>query len=466
MTVTTTPPAATVTRATRLSGELRLPGDKSISHRALMLALLGNGTSRITGAGDGADVRSTAGIIEALGGRVTRTEAGAGNVDYVVASSGAGALRDPQRPLDCGNSGTSMRLFAGIVAGEGMDAILDGDASLRRRPMARIVQPLRAMGAWLEGMAGERPPLIVSARVRLRAIDWEAPVPSAQVKSSILLAGLSAEGTTRVRESVATRDHTERMLRARGVNVRSRRTPEGGAVIEVDGDSLVAVRDEVVPGDPSAAAFWLVAGAIHPDADITLGRVGVNPTRRAIVDVLARMDASIDERSALGPTGDGATDGGAIHTAAADSRRADVGEPIADLRIRSSELQPIELEPAETAAAIDEIPVLCLAATQARGRSLIRGAGELRHKESDRIAGIVAGLRAMGARIEATGDDIVIEGPTALRGAVVDSLGDHRLALTFAIAGLVAEGATTILDADCVAISYPTFFADLERIQS
>jgi 3-phosphoshikimate 1-carboxyvinyltransferase len=447
MAATTTPTGATVTRAARLDGDLRLPGDKSISHRALMLALLADGTSRITGAGDGADVRSTAGIVAALCAAVERAEGTAGNVDYVVRSGGASDIRQPDVPLDCGNSGTTMRLFAGILAGQPIRAILDGDASLRRRPMARVVEPLKAMGAYLEGMAGERPPLIVVGSDELRAITWETPVPSAQVKSSILLAGLGAKGTTRVREAVATRDHTERMLRARGVGVRTNAGGGAGVTVEIDGGQAVAARDEQVPGDPSAAAFWLVAGAIHPDADITLGGVGVNPTRRAIIDVLARMGASIEEHTDGGPP-------------------ADVGEPIADLRVRSSELRAVELEPAETAAAIDEIPVLCLAATQARGRTVIRGAGELRHKESDRIAGIVVGLGAMGARIEATGDDIVIEGPTALRGSVVDSLGDHRLALTFAVAGLVAEGATTILDADCVAISYPTFFADLERIQS
>ena len=449
MTTLTTPSTAVVDRATRLHGELRLPGDKSISHRALLLALLANGTSRVSGAGDGADVRSTAAIVETLGARVTRSPAEAENVDYVVSSPGSGRLRAPVSPLDCGNSGTTMRLLAGILAAEGMDAILDGDASLRRRPMARIVQPLRAMGAWLEGMAGERPPLIVSARSGLRAIDWETPVPSAQVKSAILLAGLSAEGATRVRESVATRDHTERMLRARGVAVRSGERGDG-VVVEIEGGQGIAPRDEAIPGDPSAAAFWLVGAAIHPDADLEIRGVGVNPTRRAIVDILRRMGAAIEERGA-GSAQDPATD---------------VGEPVADLRVQSSELRAVELEAAETAAAIDEVPILSLAATQARGRSVIRGAGELRHKESDRIAGTVAGLTALGARIEAVGDDIVVDGPADLRGSTVDSLGDHRLALTFAIAGLVAEGRTTIIGADAVGISYPSFFADLERIRS
>ena len=421
-----------------------------------MLGLLAPGPSSIRGTGDGADVRSTAGVVAALGATVERATGDAGNVDYIVRSPGAEGLRQPDLPLDCGNSGTTMRLFAGILAGKPIRAILDGDASLRRRPMARIVEPLRAMGAHLEGMSGERPPLIVVGSEQLRPITWTTPVPSAQVKSAILLAGLAAEGQTRVREAVPTRDHTERMLRARGVAVRSTAGDDGpgSAIVEIEGRQAVAAREEQVPGDLSAAAFWLVAGATHPDADITLGGVGVNPTRRAIIEILARMGASIDER------------GGDVSVSSTAGVASEVGEPVADLRVRASELRAIELEPAETAAAIDEIPVLCLAATQARGRSVIRGAGELRHKESDRIAGIVAGLRALGARIDAVGDDIVIEGPTALRGSVVDSLGDHRLALTFAIAGLVAEDATTILDADCVAISYPTFFADLERIQS
>jgi 3-phosphoshikimate 1-carboxyvinyltransferase len=450
--------------ASGLRGELRLPGDKSISHRALILALLARGTSRITGAGDGADVRSTAAIAQALGATVRRTAADGGNVDYAVTSPGSGALDEPAVTLDCGNSGTSMRLFAGILAGQPLRTILDGDASLRRRPMARIVEPLKAMGAWLEGMAGDRPPLIVVGQERLKAIEWTTPVPSAQVKSAILLAGLSGSGTTTVRESVATRDHTERMLRARGVTVSSETDGSGGARVRVEGGQALAALDERVPGDPSAAAFWLVAAAVHPDADLTLRAVGVNPTRRAVIDILGRMGASIEET----PVGEAAGDAGhaAGDAASAGDATVGVGEPVADLRVTSARLSGVELAPAETAAAIDEIPILCLAATQASGRTVIRGTGELRHKESDRIAGIVAGLSALGARIAAAGDDITIEGPTTLRGAVVDSLNDHRLALTFAIAGLVAGGATTVLGADSVAISYPTFFADLERIRS
>ena len=448
------PRSADVRPARRLAGELRLPGDKSISHRALMLALLADGESRIEGAGDGADIRSTAGIVAALGGVLAATPGEGGNVDYVVRSRGSAALRRPESPLDCGNSGTSLRLFAGILAGQRFEAILDGDASLRSRPMARIVEPLTVMGARISAAGGARPPLAIAGRRPLAAIDWSTPVPSAQVKSAILLAGLAADGTTRVSESVATRDHTERMLRARGVAVRTSGGPAGSAVIEIDGGTAVAARDERVPGDPSAAAFWLVAGAVHPQAELRVRGVGVNPTRRAVIDILRRMGASIEELP-VGASGDDAVDAA-----------GGVGEAIADLRVATSDLRSIELEPADTAAAIDEIPVLCLAATQARGTTAIRGAGELRHKESDRIAGIVDGLRALGATIRADGDDIVIEGPSELRGGAVDSLGDHRLALTFAIAGLIATGRTTIRGADCVAISYPTFFADLERIRS
>jgi 3-phosphoshikimate 1-carboxyvinyltransferase len=433
--------------AARLDGELRLPGDKSISHRALMLALLAKGESRVTDAGNGEDIRSTAEIVGLLGARVKRSKNSAGNVDYVVKSRGAEAIRWTG-DLHCGNSGTTMRLFAGIFSGLRVGVQLDGDASLVRRPMARVVEPLRAMGADIEDEPGGFPPLYVRGRPPLRPIDWTTPVASAQVKSAILLAGLHADGTTTVRESVATRDHTERMLRARGVTVRSRAGDDGGAVIEIDGGAAVNARDEQVPGDPSAAAFWLVAGAIHPAAELRLRDVGVNPTRRAAIDILRRMGASIEEL----PVG-------------ATANEAE-GEPIADLVVRSSELRAVDLQPAVTTAAIDEIPILCLAATQATGRTVIRGAGELRHKESDRLAGIVAGLRALGARIGASGDDIVIDGPTPLHGAAVDSLGDHRLAMTFAIAGLVADGQTSISDAASVAISYPTFFADLERIRS
>ena len=440
-------PAARIRHAARLRGEVRLPGDKSISHRALIMAALAEGESRILGTSDGADVRSTAGIIEALGASVERVRGDGRNVDYRVISPGADGLDQPAEVLDCGNSGTSLRLVAGMIAGLPLKAVLDGDDSLRRRPVARIIEPLRSMGAVLQARDDDsHPPLTVVGATPLRPIDYRTPVPSAQVKSAILLAGLRAEGRTTVREAVATRDHTERMLRARGIRVERDDGPDDAAAWTVEGGRTVRAIAERVPGDVSAAAFWLVAGAVHPDAELTIRDVGVNPTRRAVIDILRSMGASIDEDS----HGDVPDDG--------------VGEPLADLTVRTSELRAIELGPADVAAAIDEIPVLCLAATQARGTTVIRGAGELRHKESDRIAGIAAGLDALGARIEVDGDDLRIHGGAPLRGAPTDSLDDHRLAMTFAVAGLIADGETAVARPASAAISYPGFFGELERI--
>ncbi len=449
---------AHVHAATRLRGDLHLPGDKSVSHRALILAALAEGESRIEGAGDGADVRSTAGIVAALGASVERVAETGPTVGYRVISPGANGLTEPDSILDCGNSGTSLRLISGVLVGLPMTTILDGDASLRRRPVARIIEPLRRMGAVLYARRNDSlPPLTVVGHTPLRAIDIETPVPSAQVKSAILLAGLRADGRTTVRESVATRDHTERMLRARGVPVERADTPGTGAIWTVEGGSKVRAVHERVPGDVSAGAFWLVAAAIHPDAELTLHDVGVNPTRRAVIDILRRMGADIEERRA-------GTDG--TTRDAATQPDDGVGEPLATLTVRSSALRAIDLGPADVAAAIDEIPVLCLAAALAEGTSVIRGASELRHKESDRIAGIANGLGALGARIEVEGDDIRVHGGSTLRGAVTDSLDDHRLAMTFAIAGLVATGQTSIGRPASAAISYPGFFDDLERVRA
>jgi 3-phosphoshikimate 1-carboxyvinyltransferase len=442
-------PAARIRHAARLRGEVRLPGDKSISHRALIMAALAEGESRIHGAGDGADVRSTAGIIEALGASVERGGEGDRNVDYQVISPGADGLREPGPTLDCGNSGTSLRLVAGMLAGLPLKAVLDGDDSLRRRPVARIIEPLRSMGAVLQARDDDsHPPLTVVGATPLRPIDYRTPVPSAQVKSAILLAGLRAEGRTTVREAVATRDHTERMLRARGIPV-ERLDGSDAVAWTVEGGRTVRAIEERVPGDASAAAFWLVAGAIHGDAELTIRDVGVNPTRRAVIDILRSMGAQIEERPSAGSAGAGAED---------------IGEPRADLTVQSSELRAIELGPADVAAAIDEIPILCLAATQARGTTVIRGASELRHKETDRIAGIAAGLHALGARVDVEGDDLHVHGGTRLRGAPTDSLDDHRLAMTFAIAGLIADGETSVGRPASAGISYPGFFGELERI--
>jgi 3-phosphoshikimate 1-carboxyvinyltransferase len=342
-----------------------------------------------------------------------------------------------------------------MLAGLPLYAVLNGDDSLRGRPVARIIAPLRSMGAVLHARRNDSlPPLTVVGHTPLRAAEVTTPVPSAQVKSAILLAALRADGRTTVREAVATRDHTERMLRARGIDVRREATGRSGEVAwSLEGGGRVQAVDERVPGDISAAAFWLVAGAIHPDAELTLRDVGVNPTRRAVIDLLRRMGADIEERP-TGASGRAGEDGDGV------------GEPIADLVVRTSALRGIDVGPSDVAAAIDEIPVLCLAAAMATGTTRITGAGELRHKESDRLAGIAAGLTAMGAAIEVHGDDLEIRGGQPLHGAATDSLNDHRLAMTFAIAGLVAAGDTSVGRPGSAAISYPGFFVDLEGVRA
>jgi 3-phosphoshikimate 1-carboxyvinyltransferase len=440
---------AVVRPAARLRGTLRLPGDKSISHRALLLAALASGTSRISDAGDGEDVRTTARLIAAIGADVSRDDGAHGRAHYEVRSPGVAGLVEPEDVLDCGNSGTSLRLLAGILAGQPWTSVLTGDASLRQRPVARVATPLREMGATVEARRrGTLPPVSITGRVPLRAIDYATPVPSAQVKSAVLLAGLFADGTTTVTESVATRDHSERMLRARGVTLFTAASGEGGARVAIAGGQTVLSRDERVPGDVSAAAFWLVAAAIHPDADLVLDGVGLNATRTAILELLARMGADITVEPAASTTDEGA------------------GEPLGTIRVRSSFLRAIDVAPSEVAAAIDEIPILCLAATQAAGTTTIRGVGELRVKESDRVAGIVDGLRSLGANVDVDGDDLSITGSMVLQGAATDSRLDHRLAMTFAVAGLIARGQTSIVGASSASISYPAFFDDLEGVQA
>ncbi len=444
-------PAGVVVRpAARLRGRLRLPGDKSITHRALILAGIAEGESRVMGGSDGLDCNSTAGVLRALGVTVERLgSAEGGRVDRLVRSPGRSGWHEPVGVLDAGNSGTTLRLMAGVLAGTPMYTVLDGDASLRGRPVARIIEPLRRMGATLHARSADTlPPVTIVGRASLAAIVHRSLVPSAQVKSAVLLAGLSAEGMIQVHEAVSTRDHTERMLRARGVAVRG--VPADGAwLVTMEGGATVQALDEQVPGDVSAAAFWLVAGAAHRDAELTLESVGVNPTRRAVIDLLGRMGARILEDP--------------VPTAGA--------EPMANLSVSTSDLRGIDLEAEDVARAIDEIPALCLAAACASGTTRIRGAGELRRKESDRIAGIVDGLTALGVRISADGDDIEITGAAGRRsfglvGAPVRTHDDHRLAMTFAIAGLLAEGETSLDEGASAAVSYPGFFSDLERMRA
>ena len=437
-----------VPAATALRGSPALPGDKSISHRALLLALLADGVSTIKGASEGEDVLATRAVVEALGARVTERRGRVRPSRLVIDSAGVERLRAPGGTLDCRNSGTTLRLTAGIAAGQDFEVVLDGDASLRGRPVGRLVAPLQAMGAEIAASAAMTPPLTVRGRRGLRAIDWTPEVASAQVKSAILLAGLRAEGRTRVHETIPTRDHTERLLRACRVAVRTVEDGAGGTIVEVEGGQGLTPLDVAVPADASAAAYWLVAGSIHPDADLALTGVGMNPGRTGALEILRDMGAAIGIDASRYPP-----DGPAR-------------EPIADLRVGSSALRAVDVDARRTVAAIDEIPILCLAATQAIGVSRFRGVGELRVKESDRLAGILAGLSAFGAKVSVEGDDVHVTGPTDLHGASVDGLGDHRLVMTFAIAGLLASGTTSITGATSAAISDPGFIAELERIRS
>ena len=416
---------ATVRRARRLEGELRLPGDKSISHRALMLGAMADGDSHLRGLSAGADVASTAACLRALGVEI---EAGR------VRGSGMKGLRAAARPLDCGNSGTTMRLLAGLLAAQPFESELGGDASLSRRPMDRVVEPLARMGA-----RASWPPLRVGGGPGLYGIEYETPVASAQVKSAILLAGLYAGGVTEVVETIPTRDHTERMLRAMGADVKTSRGRSAVVFAE-----RLAPLDLDVPGDLSAASFWLVAGGLVPGSRLRMTGVGLNPTRTAFLELLRRAGFAISV-AAAGESG---------------------GEPVGTVEVGGgSELRPITLEGGDAAEMIDELPVLAVAATQLPGTSRISGAAELRVKESDRIAAMAESLTAMGADITATDDGWIIRGPRPLEGARVQSHADHRVAMAMAVAGMIADGDTDVEGADCVEISYPGFFDQLDALR-
>jgi 3-phosphoshikimate 1-carboxyvinyltransferase len=415
---------ATVRNARRLEGEVRVPGDKSISHRALILGSLAEGWSRIRGLSNGADVQSTAACIRALDVEIEAAS---------IRGVGLDGLRRADGPLDCGNSGTTMRLLAGLLAAQDFVSELRGDESLARRPMDRVVAPLREMGA-----NAEWPPLRVGGRVPLHAIEYRTPIASAQVKSAVLIAGLFAEGTTSVIEPVVTRNHTELMLGSMGAKMRV----EGTRVAIMKADRLEPL-DLEVPGDVSAASFWLVAGGLVPHSRIRILGTGVNPTRTAFIEAMRRCGFNIE----------------------ATEERLVAWEPVADLEVRSStELQPLKVTGTMAAEMIDELLVLAVAATQLPGESVIAGARELHVKESDRIAAMAEGLTAMGADITAMDDGWTIRGPRRLEGARVQSHGDHRVAMALAVAGLLAGGATEIEDAEYVAISYPDFFDQLQKL--
>lgn len=419
-----------VCRIDRLEGDVALPSDKSIAHRAALFAALGDGTSRIRDYPVSADPQSTVAALRQLGAHID----GEGSV-LEVEGRGLEALTQAAGPVDCGNSGTAMRLLAGVLAGQPFHSTLIGDASLSRRPMDRIALPLREMGARVSLTNGHAPIQVYAGRA-LHGITYTLPIPSAQVKSCILLAGLFASGTTTVVEDETTRDHTERMLGLATITINGRRH------VTVSEGWRIAARDWFIPRDFSAAAFFLVAGSIVPEADIRLERVGLNPTRSALLTVLQAMGANID-----------------VYNESEEG-----GEPFGDLRVRSSELEGVTISGDLIPNLIDEIPVLAVAGAVAGGRTEIRDAAELRVKETDRIRAMVDNLRRMGAVVEELDDGLIIEGGTALRGAEVDSFGDHRIAMAMGVAGLVADGQTAVCGASCADISFPGFWDALGRL--
>lgn len=416
-----------ITGGGRLAGETRMPGDKSVSHRALILGALSDGTSEALGLAPGADVRSTRSVLQALG-----VSFEGGGTDVLIRGRGLGGLAAHAGDLDAGNSGTTMRLLSGVLAGHPFLSRLTGDGSLCRRPMERVAAPLRKMGASVELSGAGTAPMTIVGR-ELTGTEYKMPVASAQVKSAILLAGLHAVGRTTVIEPVATRDHTEKMLALFGAPT----LREGNKSCVEGGTRLHGARVEV-PGDPSSAAFWAVAASLAPGSELTVRGVLANPTRTGFLNVLARMGADV-RRAKAGDRG---------------------GEPCEDLTIRAARLRGVDVDETEVPGLVDEVPILALAAALADGQSRLRGLDELRHKESDRLAGVSALLNAFGAKTRVEGDDLLVEGVSSLKGASVDPLGDHRLAMTGFVAGFLAKGTTKVRDAACAEISYPSFYED------
>ncbi len=410
-------------------GTFSLPGDKSITHRAFLFGAMAKGRTTIAGASFGEDCTSTRRCLESLGVRFDLTE---DRRSFTV--HGGESLAAPTGPLDCGNSGTTLRLLMGLLAGSNIAATLAGDESLNRRPMERVARPLRGMGARIETSDGRPPVTVTGCRLHGAALTPEAA--SAQIKSAILLAALGAPGRTTIHEPEPTRDHTERMIRSFGGVLRTE-----GRTIELDGPQTLTARHVEIPGDPSSAAPFVVAGLIRPDSEVVIEGVLLNPHRVRYIEVLREMGGHIDVEI----------------TSTTDS------EPSGRIIVRSSELTGIEIDPADVPAIVDELPILAIAGAFAKGPTVVRGAGELRVKESDRIKAMVAGLRAMGGRIAETEDGFSIDGGAPLYGASVSSEGDHRIAMALSIAALGARGDTDVAGARAVAISLPAFYDELDR---
>ena len=420
----------TVQQATRLQGHVSLPSDKSIAHRSALLSALGDGTSRIVNYPSSADPQSTLSCLQQLGLEVEEEEGA-----LLVHGQGLQGLSPPIDAIDCGNSGTTMRLLSGILAGQSFSSTLTGDASLRSRPMQRIADPLNEMGARVELTEGHAPIRLHGGQT-LQGFEYRLPVASAQVKSCVLLAGLFAEGETTVIEPVPARDHTERMLGLDVVELNGERH------ITVRGGQRIEARTWTVPRDFSAAAFLLVAGTIVPGSQLQLNGVGINPSRNALLEVLQAMGADITVQN----------------------ERSYGGEPIADLTVASADLHGISVSGPLIPNLIDEIPILAVAGAFAEGRTEIRDAAELRVKETDRIAAIAEGLSGLGAQVETFEDGLAVTGGRTLKGTTVDSHDDHRIAMALGVAGLAARGTTTIQDAECARISFPGFWKVLTDI--
>ncbi len=418
------------------SAELKVPGDKSISHRALLFSALSNGPCEITGFLAGEDCISTRNALAAMG--VEIEELGAGGT-HIRVHGCSGEFKKPERALDCGNSGTTMRLMSGMLARCPFETVLTGDDSLSRRPMKRVALPLEQMGAIIKGQ-GDRctAPLTITGRDKLKAIHYESPVASAQIKSAIMLAALGAEGKTSITEPHPSRDHTERMLNYLLVkNIRE------GDTVSIWGGQTPESRDIEVPGDISSAAFWIVAAAARDGARLLIDKVGLNPTRIGILNVMTRMGAKITER--IDESG---------------------AEPMGSIEITGGLLKATEIGGKEIPSLIDEIPIIAVAAALAQGTTVIKDAQELRVKESDRISAVAENLRRMGVPVEEFADGMEITGGETLKGAEINSLGDHRIAMSFAIAGLFAEGETVIKGVECIETSYPGFIRELEQLQA
>ncbi|MHC4944972.1 MAG: 3-phosphoshikimate 1-carboxyvinyltransferase [Planctomycetota bacterium] len=418
-----------VEKAEKVRGTVHVPGDKSVAHRALILGALAKGKQTVEGLPPSEDVKSTAACLRTLGCRIEESS------DHVVEVTPPEEWVQDQT-LDAGNSGTSARLLAGLVAGAGINCLIDGDDSLRKRPMKRIAEPLRQMGAKVETSKAGGLPMRIEAG-GLKGITYKSPVASAQLKSAVLLAGLFASKETTVIEPAQSRDHTERMLEAMGVGVE-----RDGLAVTVPGGATPDAIHVPVPGDLSSALFFIAAAAIIPGSEVLLPGVGINPTRTGALAVLERMGAMI----------------------ALEDVRGAAGEPIADIRVISHDLKGVEIAGDIIPRLIDELPVLAVVATRSEGETCVRDAQELRFKESDRIDAVVQNLSRLGADIEAKEDGFIIRGPCPLKGTGTDSFGDHRIAMAMAVAGLAADGKTAINNSETVAISYPNFFDDLRKV--